>query len=385
MCLVYDCLYPHTIGGAERWYRELASALVEAGHEVTYLTRRQWDGPVPEIAGVRVVEVMGVADLYRTDGRRRIAPPVRFGFGVFAHLLRHRRSYDAVHTCSFPYFALLGARLALVWTKALLGVDWFEVWSDAYWRSYLGPAGGRVGIALQRLCVRLTPSAFVYSELFERRLRGLGQTPPALRLRGMYPGLVVAGRGATVSAEPAVVLLVGRLIPEKRAHLLPPVVAAARARVPGLRGLVVGDGPDRGQLDAAVARAGMQEWVEAPGFVERGALDDALASASCLLVTSQREGYGIVVLEAAAHGTPVVVVEAEDNAAADLVEDGVNGLRVGSDDIAAIADAVVSVVEQGDALRASTALWFAANAHALAAPTSAAAVVATYEAALVPA
>ena len=42
ICLVYDCLFPHTVGGAERWYRGLAERLVADGHEVTYLTLRQW-------------------------------------------------------------------------------------------------------------------------------------------------------------------------------------------------------------------------------------------------------------------------------------------------------------------------------------------------------
>ena len=46
IALVYDCLYPHTIGGAERWYHNLAERLGER-HEITYLTRRQWgeEGP----------------------------------------------------------------------------------------------------------------------------------------------------------------------------------------------------------------------------------------------------------------------------------------------------------------------------------------------------
>ena len=43
ICLVYDCLYPHTVGGAERWYRNLAERLAAEGHEVTYLTLRQWE------------------------------------------------------------------------------------------------------------------------------------------------------------------------------------------------------------------------------------------------------------------------------------------------------------------------------------------------------
>src|SRR5207248_9953420 len=111
VCLVYDCLFPYTVGGAERWYRNLAAELVAAGHEVTYLTREQWPaGDPPRIEGVRVLAVSPGGSLYTPDGRRTIASPLRFGLGVFLHLVRHRRSYDVVHSCAFPYFQLVGAR-----------------------------------------------------------------------------------------------------------------------------------------------------------------------------------------------------------------------------------------------------------------------------------
>ncbi len=51
VCVVYDCLFPYTIGGAERWYRNLAEHLAAQGHEVTYLTLRQW--PRGRAAGPR--------------------------------------------------------------------------------------------------------------------------------------------------------------------------------------------------------------------------------------------------------------------------------------------------------------------------------------------
>src|SRR4051812_2278292 len=107
VCLVYDCLYPYTVGGAERWYRNLAERLAAEGHEVTYLTRRQWDGEA-EVHDVRVLAVAPRMDLY-ARGRRRLLPPLAFGFGVWRHLSRHGTSYDVVHTASFPYFSLLAA------------------------------------------------------------------------------------------------------------------------------------------------------------------------------------------------------------------------------------------------------------------------------------
>src|SRR3954464_14737993 len=101
--LVYDCLYPHTVGGAERWYRVLARELLDAGHSVTYLTRKQWaleaDAP-----GMRVVEVARGGPLYTSDGRRRIAPTLEFGAGVLRHLAAHRGAYDVIHAGNFPFF-----------------------------------------------------------------------------------------------------------------------------------------------------------------------------------------------------------------------------------------------------------------------------------------
>ena len=43
VCLVYDHLFPQTVGGVERWFRDLALRLAELDHEVTYLTMRHWE------------------------------------------------------------------------------------------------------------------------------------------------------------------------------------------------------------------------------------------------------------------------------------------------------------------------------------------------------
>jgi len=152
ICLVYDCLFPHTVGGAERWYRNLAERLAADGHEVTYLTLRQWErSERPDLPGVRVIAVGPRLGLYTRDGRRRIAPPLVFGAGVLAHLARHGRRYDVVHTASFPYFSLLAAAAVRRRGGYALVVDWHEVWSAEYWNEYLGRAGA-IGHRVQRRC-----------------------------------------------------------------------------------------------------------------------------------------------------------------------------------------------------------------------------------------
>src|SRR3954463_2343005 len=143
ICLVYDCLFPHTVGGAERWYRNVGERLAADGHEVTYLTLRQWErSEPPHVPGVRVVAVGPRMALYDGEGKRRILPPLIFGAGVLWHLLRRGRRYDVLHTASFPYFSLLAAALARPLARYRLVCDWHEVWSHEYWREYLGALGG---------------------------------------------------------------------------------------------------------------------------------------------------------------------------------------------------------------------------------------------------
>ena len=110
------------------------------GHDVTFLTLRQWErGAEPDVPGVRVVAAGPRMALYTRSGRRRLLPPIVFGIGVLGHLLRHGRRYDIVHTASFPYFSLLAAAAARRRGGFRVVVDWHEVWTRAYWREYLGP------------------------------------------------------------------------------------------------------------------------------------------------------------------------------------------------------------------------------------------------------
>jgi glycosyltransferase involved in cell wall biosynthesis len=374
VCLVYDCLYPFTIGGAERWYRNLAEGLAASGHEVTFLTRRQWErGSEPVIEGVRVVAVSPRMSLYRR-GRRRTLPPLLFGLGVLAHLVRRGRRYDIVHTASFPYFPLLAAGVTRRRARFRLLVDWHEVWTHDYWREYLGRVGGSIGWRIQGACLRVPQQAFCFSRLHERRLGALGLNGELRRLEGQYLG----GAPSAPRTARLVAVFAGRHIPEKRVPALVPALAEARRQIPALRGEIYGDGPDRTKVLRAIAEFGLDGAVEAPGFVDAALLEDALASALCLVLPSRREGYGLVVVEAAARGVPVVVVADPDNAAVELVEEGVNGAIAAAVDPPELAAAILRVHDGGAALRESSAAWFRRNGDRLSFDRSLAQVLETY-------
>ena len=193
-------------------------------------------------------------------------------------------------------------------------------------------------------------------------------------LRGIYggpPGV------PPVAAEP-VVVFAGRHIPEKQATALVPAIARAREQVPELRCEIFGDGPARPEVLRLIAEHGLEGSVDAPGFVDEERLRGALRRALCLALPSKREGYGLVVVEAAALGVPSVVVRGPDNAATELVEEGVNGEVADSVEPSELAAAILRVHAAGHALRESTAGWFERNTDRLSLDRSLETVLAAY-------
>ena len=85
-----------------------------------------------------------------------------------------------------------------------------------------------------------------------------------------------------------------------------------------------------------------------------------------------------MVVEACAAGTPAVVVADPDNAATELIEEGVNGFVAPSASAEDLAAAIERVRAAGPALRASTAAWYAANARRLSLADSLARVAEAY-------
>jgi glycosyltransferase involved in cell wall biosynthesis len=162
---------------------------------------------------------------------------------------------------------------------------------------------------LRRARLVISPSTALAEEA-----RNLG----AGEVRVIPNGVDIPAEAGTES-EPPEVLYAGRLSPEKGVREL---VAAAK----GLRLVVVGDGPLRGEVPQAV------------GFVPHGELQGYYARAAVVACPSHREGFGVACAEAMAHGKPVVASAV--GGLRDLVVDGETGLLVPPLDVPALRQAV---------------------------------------------
>jgi glycosyltransferase involved in cell wall biosynthesis len=217
--------------------------------------------------------------------------------------------------------------------------------------------------------------AFCFSRLVERRLAAEGVHGGVTVLEGQFEGTPSA---TPEPAEPLVVFA-GRHIPEKNPVAVVHAVAKARETIPDLRGAIYGDGPERPNVLAAIAEHGLEQVVEAPGFVDEEVIEDGLARSLCLVLPSRREGYGLVVVETLSKGTPVVLVRGEDNASTEFVAEGENGFLADDASPAELATAVVRVRDGGVGLRDSALAWFARNADRLSIERSLETLVGAYE------
>jgi phosphatidylinositol alpha-1,6-mannosyltransferase len=129
-----------------------------------------------------------------------------------------------------------------------------------------------------------------------------------------------------------------------------------QAKVPGARYVVAGGGPLREYLGRVAQSVGVERDVEFLGEVPDDALVDLYRSADVLAVLSREsasvggaEGFGIVCLEAAACGIPVVA--GRSGGLVDAVQDGVTGILVDPLDLGAAAEAIVALLGDPDRAR----------------------------------
>jgi glycosyltransferase involved in cell wall biosynthesis len=132
--------------------------------------------------------------------------------------------------------------------------------------------------------------------------------------------------------EPTVVA-VARLAPVKRFELLLESVAAARARVPGARVRIIGDGPLRADLATWIRDHDAGGWATLLGHVTRGQLRDEYRRAWVVASASLAEGWGLSLTEGAACATPAVATDISGHRCS--VVDGTTGVLAADADLGA--------------------------------------------------
>ena len=142
---------------------------------------------------------------------------------------------------------------------------------------------------------------------------------------------------------PIRLLNVARLAPEKGHTFLLEAIRRVQHRGFDYVCTIVGDGPQRAQLEAAARVLGIADRVTFTGAVGQDEIGKYYDAADVFVLPSLAEGLPVVLIEAMAHGVPVIATRIMG--IPELVEDGVNGLLVVPGRPEALADAVSTLTK----------------------------------------
>lgn len=153
-----------------------------------------------------------------------------------------------------------------------------------------------------------------------------------------------------VGGRPVELLFVGRLDQVKGVLVLFDAVAGLVAEGRDVRLTLVGDGPQRADLERRTKELGLGARVEFAGYRSQAEVQEHLAAADVFVLPSFAEGVPVSLMEAMARATPVVATNV--GGVTELVRDGVNGLVVAPGDVDALA-AAIARLESDASLRAA--------------------------------
>ncbi len=309
---VYDVIYPYTIGGIEKRIYETGRRLAARGHEVHVFGMKSWDGPdIIERDGL-IIHGAGKKQPLYVNGRRSILQTLRFTVQIVPVLLRFE--CDILDIESFPYFPGLFSPLYRNARKKVF--TWQEFWGT-YWCSYLSYAG-IFGIAVEKLLLSISNPL----------IAGSRHTKSALVNAGYSKEITVIPSGLdyrtiseiTPSTEEYDIIFAGRFIPEKHPELVVLAVSHLIKEKPDINCLLVGDGPEYESVLALIRSLNLESNVKAPGFLQKPEdLYSFLKASKIFVLPSEREGFGIVAVEAIACGCMFITLNHPRNAAVDHV------------------------------------------------------------------
>jgi glycosyltransferase involved in cell wall biosynthesis len=327
-------------GGAERFNVELAAALRRKGWDSTIfclnkrgaLLERAAEAGVPVVAGSR----------YRGTSVVLLALSLLFGLPRLWKLIRRS---DATIAGLEGVVTVLAVPLTMLARRPLIA----EVQVDLDGKFARPGAIWRFLAAASRRCYPRCSRVVAISEGAAASVARIGADVPIT----VIPMAVNAERTEELAGprlpldDVPTMVAVGRLMRQKSFDLLIRAHARARESVPH-RLVILGEGTDRGSLEALAHELGVADTVAMPGFTANPY--PAMRSASALCLSSRYEGMPTVLLEALALGCPVIATNCSEGVRFALA-DGEHGALVEPGDAAALAAALVAHLRDPTVLR----------------------------------
>lgn len=312
---------------------DMAKAVAKAGHDVVYMAmdhrslrhRRPWGIHVKEQEGLTIVSVnLPLGRLYY---------PLRLFLGEKAMMRAYRKLLpqmgkpDVLHA-HFAGMAILGARL-----KKATGIP-----------LVITEHSSKLNRSMEPFYMRRLKEAYGTADVLTAVSKALAARMH--QLFGMAAEVVpnvldtetFQGMGKKAGKAPFAFVSAGNLIPVKGMEELLHAFRQVHGNKPETTLTIYGRGPLKAKLQGIVQKWGLGDAVRLEGLVSRSALHAAYDRASCFVLASHSETFGVAYVEALASGLPVIATRS--GGPQDYV-DSTNGLLVPPKDQEALAEAML--------------------------------------------
>jgi hypothetical protein len=358
ICLITDGYPPENCGGVARWTADLAAAQVALGHEVHVVTLGENQPTVDYQDGVWVHRVVPA-----WQPSHPVSPPLDLPgrpwsamLAVYDEVIRSSAiaRYDIVawHVWENLGLACLNdsnLTCALFIESAFGLIRPFKPqWQieTEYGREHVAKMVAGECYAFQRAPLVIAPSQTIVAEY--EHLAGNRRAVPTIviPLGTADPG----APSARAAAQPVTVLYVGRLENRKGIDLLLASIPELCSRFPSVRFVICGedvaeDGDGltpRTRFESQHAGADFAFQVQFTGKVSDEELKRLYANCDVFVAPSRFESFGLIFIEAMAHGKPVIALDV--GGATEIVRHGVDGLLVQPNNVPAITEAIGELI-----------------------------------------
>lgn len=321
IAIVSDAIYPYNKGGKEKRIFEISTRLAKRGFDVHVYTMKWWE--TPELQRIENnVTLHAISPLYPlySGERRSIAQAIKFSLHSFKLL---KENFDVLEVDHMPHLILFPTKIVTIIKRKKLFVTWNEVWGKHYWVKYLGYIG-YIAYLIERITL-LLPDKFI--SISEHTTNKIKYFNPSAHIRTVPNGIDYEEIHKVKPAKKHYnVIFAGRFLKHKNVHMILKAIELCKKKLPNISCLLIGNGPELDQLNKQVQLLQLTNNVTFTDFFnDHKELYAHIKNAEMFVFPSEREGFGIVVIEANACGIPVITVNVKDNAAKDLIKEGVNG------------------------------------------------------------
>ena len=267
-------------------------------------------------------------NIYSAGGRNKAIKFLRI-FKLAKKILREEK-YDIITVQDQYYLALLAYRLS---RKFKIGL---EIQIHGFEKFF-----GLRKIIAKFVIPRANAVRVVSQRLKKELISDFGVKEKKITVAPIYTGCVTHNAQRITADGNFIFLTVGRLVPVKNISLQIKALAVIVKQFPQTKLLIIGEGVERKKLEKICYELRVARYVNFLGYKDN--LEEYYSQANALLLTSNYEGWGMAVIEAASFSLPIIMTDV--GCAGELIKDGESGIVIPVGGQKELEDAMRIIIE----------------------------------------